>query len=192
MKKIIVCMLTILLASDGQAQRIRKKTPDSSPQISSSAQLVLRQPDLTVSCSDISAVTESIGVGGFGKRKYYTYINVTVTISNSGQMGSQSVTLRGYAVPNPLNRTSIAPPPAFYYDSKISIGDWRSCREEEAGTIAPGAVLTRTFRFETEPRLLGSGRTFFFCVLADYYKTTNESNENNNLSVPIVVTNPNF
>ncbi len=179
------------LVLSSQAQRF-KKASRPAPRIAPSAMPVLRQPDLTVSCSDISASTESVGVGGFGKRKYYTYINVTVTITNSGQMGSQPVTLRGYIVSNPLNRTSIAAPPAFYYDSKISIGDWRSCREEEAGTIAAGSVSSRTYRFWMEAELAGTGRTFFFCVLADYYRRTNESNENNNLSIPIAVTNPNF
>jgi hypothetical protein len=193
MKKITVSLLATLLVLTSQAQRF-KKTTSNAPRIPASAYPVLRSPDLTVRCSGISAITESIAVGGFGKREYYTYINVTITITNSGQMGSQPITLQGFAAPNPLDRTSMAAPPARYYDSKISIGDWRTCRSVEVGAIAGGATFSRefTYQFELPTALTGRGRTFFFCVLADYNKTTNETNENNNLSLPVAVTNPNY
>lgn len=190
----IIILLFFAIQSSAQTPQVPSVIPGNPQLPVNKKPLILA--DLSVSCSRITARTVPFGGSGFTKKSYYTDITrVTIAVTNSGDITSQPVTIKGFVAPNPLNLSSIAAPSARFSGDKASIKGWVACPTfaVEVNAIAPGATFSREYEneFYIDPGFTGSGTTFFFCVLVDYNQSTTEKNENNNISVPVAVTNPN-
>ncbi len=156
-------------------------------------------PDLIVRLSGITASPDH-WKDRFGARTNFISLSVTATVSNSGDRNSgrgetrHGVQLRAYVIPNPsdrrLTRIPSVPPIGDFREFTSVDGVWRFLSGSDVfiSNIGPGVSQIITCIYEIDEGILRAiGTNFYLIIVADYYDSVTEKNENNNVSVPVAV-----
>jgi hypothetical protein len=175
-KHFLSLVLIVLLSTAAMAQTpvIPKNLPQNPPNPNQITPRNLRLlGDLTVSCG--SLVCKTTGT--------ITTVTVKVTVNNAGENPSGEIKLRGLIAPNPSNKPTTDKPPTRYHGDAGSLGAWKPCTTEPTvPAIAGRGNYSHTFEFKIPAADVGNQKYIFFSVLADYYQSTSEVNETNNMS----------
>ncbi len=156
-------------------------------------------PDLIVRLSGITASPDH-RKDRFEVRTNFIRLSITATITNSGDRNSgrgetrHGVQLRAYVIPNPsdrrLTRIPSVPPIGDFREITSVDGIWHVLPGSNVyiSNIGPGASQIITCIYEIdEGTLRVIGTNFYLIIVADYYDSVAEKNENNNVSVQVAV-----
>lgn len=156
-------------------------------------------PDLIVRLSDLTAAPDH-RIDRFKVRTNFIRLSITATITNSGDRNSgrgeirHGVQLRAYVILNPsdrpLTRIPSVPPIGSFGEITSVDGVWHFLPGSDVfiSNIGPGASQIKTCIYEIdEATLRAIGTNFYLIMVADYYNSVAEKNENNNISGPVAV-----
>jgi hypothetical protein len=191
---ILLLHFTFSLCAQITLPEIGKKRVTKSPEFN-----VELLPDFIVRLSGITASPDHRN-DSFGARTNFIRLSINATVSNIGDRNSgrgeniNGVQLRAYVIPNPSGRhlTKIPAVPAVsnFGDGGSLDGVWflLSSSDNLINNIGPGAAQIKTCTYEIdEATLRAIGTNFYFLIVADYFDSVAEKNENNNVSVPVAV-----
>ena len=186
MRTIFFLLLTWMAACGVYGQTLTPKLTGKPQPVVQGANLRVYKPsDLEVSYFAVRSVVKDVSRGAY-------VVTVNVTVHNNGEMPSNELTtlkvfftLADRMIKPPSNR-----PPAA--NDHGTLDPWNYCAAEPKMPIVKGGLSwggDLTFEvpyYDTHPNA-----KFYMILLADYYNNSKESNENNNYSMPILITPPN-
>jgi hypothetical protein len=144
-----------------------------------------RPSDLELGSLSLRSVTRDVNRGSF-------IVTVSVGVRNIGELPSNELTTLKcfYADASRLIHPPANRPPAA--NDHGTLDPWTYCNAEPKLPIVKGGQSwSGDLTFEVPLNDVNQHNKFYFIMLADYYNNSKESNENNNYSMPILITPPN-
>ncbi|MBS1661459.1 MAG: hypothetical protein JST68_10460 [Bacteroidetes bacterium] len=188
MRNIFLVLLTLGTCMAGLAQQVPANLPPPKPgpNLPSPKLKVYSPADLTITNVSLHSITRNDPHAAY-------VVTLNVSIRNSGETGSNPITkIKGFTAQAAGRYKAPTPYPKGANDPGDRIPfPWTYVGTESAlPRVDGGASWGGDITFEVRYVDVNQNGKFYVLLLADFYNNTQESNEANNYSEPILITPP--